>query len=107
KANQLQWEFAALEAMAGHGVARAEWRDPAAVLDVVRLLSRYHDMNHCFFPEGGGQHIAGASLCEGGTMLAADCGRRRRLHRLTNQASSGAIPESPRVRLCRPGGRRS
>lgn len=70
KANQLQWEFASLEAMTGRGVARAEWRDPAAVLGVVRLLSRYHGMNHCFFPEGGGQHIAGASLCEGGTMLS-------------------------------------
>lgn len=70
KANQLQWEFASLEAMAGHGVARAEWRDPVAILDVVRLLSRYRGMNHCFFPEGGGQHIAGASLCEGGKMLS-------------------------------------
>ncbi len=70
KANQLQWEFASLEAMTGRGVSRAEWRDPAAVLGVVRLLSRYHGMNHCFFPEGGGQHIAGASLCEGGALLS-------------------------------------
>lgn len=69
-ANQLQWEFAALEAMAGRGVSRAEWRDPAAILSVVKQLSRYQGMNHCFFPEGGGQHISGASLCEGGTMLA-------------------------------------
>lgn len=70
KANQLQWEFASLEAMTGHGASRAEWRDPSAVLGVVRLLSRYQGMNHCFFPEGGGQHIEGASLCEGGTMLS-------------------------------------
>ncbi|RIQ54395.1 hypothetical protein D0844_08315 [Bordetella avium] len=70
KANQLQWEFASLEAMTGQGIARAEWRDPAAVLNVIRLLSRYHGMNHCFLPEGGGQHIRGANLCEGGAMLS-------------------------------------
>lgn len=70
KANHLQWEFASLEAMAGHDVTRSEWQDPAGLLRVVRLLSRYQGMNHCFFPEGGGQHIAGASLCEGGTMLS-------------------------------------
>jgi len=70
KANHVQWEFASLEAMTGYAVSRAEWRDPSSILGVVNLLSRYHGMNHCFLPEGGGQHIASASLCEGGTMLS-------------------------------------
>lgn len=63
KANQLQWEFASLEAMTGHGITRAEWRDPAAILSVARLLSRYHGMNHCFLPEGEGKtHCRDQSL---------------------------------------------
>lgn len=70
RANQSQWEFASLEAMTGHGITRAEWRTPEAILGVIKLLSRYPGMNHCFLPEGGGQHIEGASLCEGRKMLS-------------------------------------
>ena len=70
KANPLQWELANREAVAGQGFTRAEWTNPADIAEIIGLLSRHRGMNHCFFPEGGGQHVSGASLREGGRMVA-------------------------------------
>lgn len=70
KANPLQWEFANQAALQRTGVARAEWTSVESIAEVVGLLSRHRGMNHCFFPEGGGMHVTGASLREGGQLLA-------------------------------------
>jgi len=70
KANPVQWAFANQAALRRTGVSRAEWTDVKSIAEVVGLLSRHRGMNHCFFPEGGGIHVKGASLKEGGQLLA-------------------------------------
>lgn len=66
--NPLQW--AGAEALAfSVPCTRIEWTDPAAIVEVVRLLSRRDSLNHCFFPSGGGLDIIDAELTEGGAAI--------------------------------------
>ena len=66
--NSLQW--AGAEALAfGVPFTRMEWTSPAAIVDVVKLLSRRKSLNHCFFPGGGGLDITDAELTEGGSAI--------------------------------------
>lgn len=69
KATPLEWEFANTAALRGRGVARAEWTTPEDIARIFRLLSQHKGMNHFFYPEGGGSHVSGASLHEGGRLL--------------------------------------
>lgn len=66
--NPLQW--AGAEALAfSVPCTRIEWTDPAAIVEVVKLLSRRDSLNHCFFPSGGGLDIIDADLTEGGAAI--------------------------------------
>jgi len=66
--NPLQW--AGAEALAfGVPCTRMEWTAPAAIVEVVKLLSRRESLNHSFFPGGGGLDITDAELTEGGTAM--------------------------------------
>lgn len=66
--SSLQW--AGAEALAfGVPCTRMEWTAPAAIVEVVKLLSRRDSLNHCFFPSGGGLDITDAELTEGGAAI--------------------------------------
>jgi len=66
--NPLQW--AGAEALAfGVPFTRMEWTAPAAIVEVVKLLSRRESLNHSFFPGGGGLDITDAELTEGGAAI--------------------------------------
>lgn len=66
--NPLQWAGAEVLAL-GVPCARMEWTAPAAIVEVVKLLSRRDSLNHCFFPDGGGLDITDAELTEGGAAI--------------------------------------
>lgn len=66
--NPLQW--AGAEALAiSIPCTRIEWTDPAAIVEVVKLLSRRDSLNHCFFSGGGGLDIIDADLTEGDDVI--------------------------------------
>lgn len=66
--NPLQW--AGAEALAiSIPCTRIEWTDPAAIVEVVKLLSRRDSLNHCFFSGGGGLDIIDADLTEGDAVI--------------------------------------
>lgn len=69
-ANSLQWEAAEVAALWTSGLTRAVWAGAAEIAEVLTLMGRRHGMNHCFFPDGGGQTVKEAIVCEGGEMLA-------------------------------------
>jgi serine/threonine-protein kinase len=70
RANPLQWEAAELDALRRPGPVQAIWEEAPSIARVLSMLSRRDGLNHCFFPEGGGMAIEGATVCEGGKMLA-------------------------------------
>lgn len=69
RANSMQWEAAEGSAIRRLGLVRAVWTGASEIANVLAGLSRRHGLNHCFFPDGGGQDIERVAPCEGGTML--------------------------------------
>jgi hypothetical protein len=69
-ANSAQWIAAEQETLVLPGLVRARWEGIAAIAAVTNLLSRRGSLNHCFFPDGGGQDVSDAQACEGGRMLS-------------------------------------
>lgn len=72
RGNTAQWAFAELDAVSGPGLVRARWETVDSIARALGVLSRRDGLNHFFFPEGGGQQIAGVSVCENGTMLSLE-----------------------------------
>lgn len=66
--NPLQWAGAEVLAFSVP-CSRIEWTDSAAIVEVVKLLSRRDSLNHCFLPYGGGLDITDADLTEGGAAI--------------------------------------
>jgi hypothetical protein len=72
RGNTVQWAAAELDAVSGPGLVRARWETVEYVARALGVLSRRDGLNHCFFPEGGGQQISRVSICENGTMLSLE-----------------------------------
>lgn len=70
EANKLQWEAAEVASLRVQGLLSAVWSGVAEIAEVLTLMGRRDGLNHCFFPDGGGQTLEGAYPCEAGEMLA-------------------------------------
>jgi hypothetical protein len=68
--NSAQWAAAARQALLLPGLVQTRWEGITEIAAVVNVLSRRRSLNHCFFPDGGGQDISDAHVCEDGRMLA-------------------------------------
>ncbi len=95
--NPLQWAGAEAWAISVP-CTRVEWTDPAAIVQVVKILSRRDSLNHCFLPGGGGWDITDAELTEGGAAILlwhdTELATVVRPTRLTLERIQGGAPRS-------------
>lgn len=53
---------------------RAKWEQPAQIIAVLNQLCRIPNVNHLFFPDGGGQDLLGARVAPESGLLSLNCG---------------------------------
>lgn len=69
EANARQWAAAEKAALSDDGLKSATWEGAQSIAHVFTTLSRRDGLNHLFLPDGGGNTIEFASVCEGEKML--------------------------------------
>ena len=60
--NKLQWKDIQKQLFPSTIPTRAFWEDNKAIVDILNILSNTSNLNHVFFPTGGGNDLHGARL---------------------------------------------
>lgn len=57
-----QWDDIQSQLFSGPKPTTVEWTHPVSIVEILNLLASYPSLNHCFYPNGGGNDLLEAKL---------------------------------------------